>query len=291
MKFFLLSLSLLSTGAFASKLGMFNSSIKTFMLLDFSHLTEVERSITIRAPRLYEKWMMDKTMAQATYNDILNIIVLHDENFVDEGYEKRVKSFYDLAGQKRYSFISNAATIFHEMSHADYDVNVEETPGPWRDFFKNELTPWLARNISYSKAKDLNHELFGYTAGDSLFGLQSEISDLLFAHGYNYIDNKCFGEKYLQKLYERMGRPSVIHFRESEKDISYASKFVPRYIYVRGKDFDLDKAKMPAAMKETLYEYFVETYSFPRTKNDLIQKLNDSHYLPKIQKCFEGLLN
>lgn len=291
MKFLLLSLSLLSTGAMASKLSMFNSSVKTFMLLDFSHLNDVERSITIRAPRLYEKWLMDKTMAQATYNDILNTIVLHDENFVDEGHVKRVKSFYDLSGQKRYSFISNAATIFHELSHADYDVNVEENQGPWRDFFKKELTPWLARNISFSKAKDLNHELFGYTAGDSLFGLQSEISDLLFAHGFNYIENKCFGPTYLKKLYERLGRPSVIEFKEVENDISYAEKFVPRYIYVRGVDFDLDKAKMPSELKDTLYEYFVETYSFPRTKNDLIQKLNDSHYLAKVQKCFEALAN
>ncbi len=290
MKLFLLSLSLLSTGAFASKLAMFNSSVKTFLLLDFSHLLEVEKEITIRAPRLYEKWMMDKTMAQATYNDILNTIVLHDDNFIFDGVEKRVKSFYDFKSQQRFSFISNASTIFHELSHADYDVSVEETPGPWRDFFTKELTPWLRKNVNYQKAKDLNHELFGYTAGDSLFGIQSEISDILFVHGYNYIAGKCLSEKLLRKAYERMGRPREVVFTEDENDSSYADKFVPRYIFVRGKDYDLEKANFPRAYKVRLYDYFVQKYAFPSSKNDLIYKLNQSHFLDKIQKCFEAIL-
>lgn len=290
MKFFLLALSLLGPGVQASTLSMFNSSVKTFLLLDFSHLLEVEKEITIRSPRLYEKWLMEKTMAQATYNDILNTIVLHDDNFIFDGIQKRVKSFYDFKSQQRFTFISNASTIFHELSHADYDVSVEETPGQWRDFFTKELTPWLRQNVNYQKGKDLNHELFGYTAGDSLFGIQSEISDILFAHGYNYIEGKCLSEKLLRKAYERMGSPVEVVFTEFQNDFFYAEKFVPRYIFVRGKDYDLEKANFPRLYKMRLYDYFVEKYSFPRSKNDLVYKLNQSHFLDKVQKCFEAIL-
>lgn len=287
MKYFLITFLLISSSAFASKLSMFNSSIKTFLLLDFSHLLEVEKEITIRPPRLYEKWLMEKTMAQATYNDILNTIVLYDDNFIFDGTQKRVKSFYDFKAQQRFTFISNASTIFHELSHADYDVFVEETPGYWRDFFTKELIPWLKSNVDYRYAKDINHELFGYTAGDSLLGLQFEVSDILFAHGYNYVNEKCLSESIIRKVYERMGRPSEVMFIEDERDYSYAKKFIPHNVFVRGKDFNVEKAGLPPVYKTKLYKYFVEKYSFPKTKNDLIYKLNQSHFLDKIQKCFE----
>lgn len=256
-----------SQHALASKLTKFSQSLEDRLLIDLSHLNVIENRIKIRTPNVLERWMMNKTGAEATYNDKTNVIVLRKKNFV----KNRIISRSDLDESKKYSFIVLASTIFHELAHADFDTVISNDKSPINKTLF-DIQKWFKRNVNLN-SKIAAHEFFGYSAGESLMGLDNEISDILLQHRINPQTLKCFGRSAHAKEFSLSSEKNYIDF------------FTPDFIFIKGKDLDLRKIKFPYIFRKEVYSYFSKRYNFPSSRRELIDILNKSKYFNILLSC------
>lgn len=285
---------LLMTNAIASDYKMissFASSLNRYLLLETEHFKDIVKPISIKKPTAFQRWQMEKSGAEATYNDITNTIVLKDDYFKNESNSYRVIGLDDLAVNNRYSFFVFASTTFHELTHADFDVTIEGSNSAIRNLLENKIKPWFSKKLPGVNSKIATHEMFGYTAGDSLFFLSQRMSDVMMNHGIRYPDLTCFPKTALEKIGKRLGYESgIIEFKNNYDNSEFYLKTVPDYVFVKGKEIDVKKIGFPEEYKKELYNYFVDTYGFPNDFEELIYKLNDSKvYREKLVECYKDI--
>lgn len=266
-KFILLTILFFSITTHASKFTHFSNQLEKRLLIDLSHLELVEDRIKIRKPNALERWWMNKSGAEATYNDKTNVVVLREKNFRNN----RIVARNDFSGNQKYTFIVLASTIFHEMAHADYDTVIRSEDHSIKNVLWN-IGRWFKSNTRFN-SKIGAHEFFGYTAGDILIGIDSEVSDLLLQHRIHPQTLECFG---------RSGEFDEFKLR-SEKD--FIKSFTPGYVFIKGKSVDLEKLKFPYLYRKQVYSYFSKRYNFPENRKELVDILNNSKYLDILRKC------
>jgi hypothetical protein len=66
----------LSLTTYASSLNLFQKELEESLMLDLSHLDRVTNKIRIKKAKGFQLWMMNKMGAEATYNDVTNLILL-----------------------------------------------------------------------------------------------------------------------------------------------------------------------------------------------------------------------
>lgn len=82
---------------------------------------------------------------EAHYNEYLNLVVIKKE-YVTNG---RIKNYQDFRAQREgYSFSVFASTAFHEMTHADFDIFIEENDSDFHLFIDYPLKSWVKKNFS-----------------------------------------------------------------------------------------------------------------------------------------------
>ena len=265
----------------------FNRSLKNLYLMDVSHLESIADNVRLATPSLLQEWGVLGNEVEAHYNDYLNLVVIKKE-YVTNG---RVKNFQDFRDQKEaYSFSVFASTAFHEMTHADFDIFIEENDSDFHLFIDYTLKSWVKKNFKSFSSKITMHEILGYTASEIIMMLENDLTNTMTTYGYNFHASKCFSENALKNIAKKLNLEKDFKFENKGENSKYYLKSSPWSVYVKGKEVDLLKTPLPKSYKYTIYEYFRKTYKLPKDTNEFIQKLNNSKHLERVQQCYENIL-
>lgn len=279
-------LILLSFNTFAARenFELFLDSLEDHVLMRTDHLIDITPKI-----RLSKMGIFDSRNAEATYSPLTNTIKLKEENLVSLGRGYRIKSFSEYATTAGYNpFIVKAQTIFHELAHADFDVYLEGAKHlEIHHYLTQKIPAWFKKNFRGVNAKTATHELFGYTAGNFIFTINSKMLDTLINHGLYHNQDKCFGEVALRKIATRLELDKKIEFKDTLQIASLENQIIPGFIFINGKSLDI-KA-LPQEFKTALMTYFKEQYSLASNTKELAHKLNSSAYLNRLQNCYKFL--
>lgn len=261
----------------------FSDSLDKHFGLNSSRLDSVISKVRIRKPNAFERWMMNKSGAEATYNDKTNTIVLREKNWRGN----RIVGASDFPQSRKYEFDILASTIFHELMHADFDVLVKGSRSTTEEAL-SRTQDWFRANARGTKSLIATHEFFGYTASDLIIGVKSNIQDLLLAHGINSIKNSCFGEKGLARIKARLFPDGDIRFKDTLNIVDYSKRFTPSSIFIKGKGLDLNELNFPDHLRRDVYEHFVKYYQAPRSSADLLDTL-EREYGNLLRECYSNL--
>lgn len=265
----------------------FNFSMSHRYLIDTSHLEAIEDNVRLATPSLLQEWGVIGASAEAHYNDYLNLVVV-DKDKVKNG---AVKSYFDFKSDKEgYIFTTFASTLFHELAHADYDVFIEEEDTSFRFLLNTMLKNWVKRNVKGHSNKIVRHEILGYTADGIIQVLDMDIDKVLFHYGYVFSQDRCMKKSSLVKkaklLQLERGFKLVNHWDKTD----YAERVSPLTVFVKGEDVDLESLNFPRVFKSGIFNYFQKTYKLPRNRDELVKKLNQSHWLKKVRRCYEEII-
>lgn len=274
-----------------SKVATYAQSLEQYLMLDTQHFKNIIPSINVKRPSAFQRWQMEKTGAEATYNDITNTIILKDDYFSGTATNYRVIGVNDLKDSEKFRYFLFASTTFHELSHADFDVTIENSSKEIKTLLEQKIKPWFSSKFPSFNSKIATHELFGYTAGDGVFQLYQKISDVMMNHGIKYPTMECFSPGALTKIAARLGLQDNLEFKMLGQNQEFYSLIVPDVVYVKGKDINIKTANFPDAYKRGVYNYFVETYNFPVDQEELINNLNNNEMFQNtLKKCYENIL-
>lgn len=241
--------------------------------------------------------LLDRVMspdAVATYNDKLNTIKL-DETLIEETEEgKRIRDARIIRGAD-YAKTPHLSTVFHEMGHAEIDVFIENGREAHdqvlSSFYKNTLKPFYKKHFPAFNSYTVFHEHFAYYRTDILEFLSNEVDQVLMINGFNKFRRSCFLTHPLKKkLAEGIGLEEFKIFFTGAEVVSYKDKIGPRYIYVKGKDIDLQSAiNGQATLKQAhhhFWNYHSEFYGFPASQKVLVDRMNArSEYKKALEEC------
>jgi len=267
-----------------NQVSSFSKSLEKYLLIDTQHIFEIVPKISIKKPNAFQRWQMEKSGAEATYNDFTTTIILKDSYFIGN----QIVGVDDMKANEKYRFFLFASTTFHELSHADFDVTVENGSEGIKYLLEKKIMPWFKSKFPSFNSKIATHELFGYTAGDGIFYLNQKIQDLMMNHGLKYPSMECFPPKGLERIAARLGFENGIEYKMIFENKDFFSEIVPSTIFVKGKDINLNTSKFPEKFKQELYQYFVDTYNFPVDLEELVYKMNNSHFRDVLEGCYKG---
>jgi hypothetical protein len=287
--FILMTLLLVSSKALAGveQFRGFNFSLKHRYLIDVSHLEAVEDNVRLATPSLLQQWGVIGAAAEAHYNEYLNLVVV-DKDKVQDG---AVKNYFDFVREKQgIHFATFASTMFHELAHADYDVFIEESDSNFKFLLNTMIKNWVKKNVKGHSNKIVRHEILGYSADGVIQLLDSEFDKVLFKYGYVFAQDKCMNKPYLEKTAKTLGLERGFEFKNHWGEEDYADRISPDYIWVKGIDVDLGALNFPKIYKRGIFNYFKTTYKLPANRAEMINKLNLSHFLRKVQNCYDEIL-
>ncbi len=291
LKLFSIGLGFFSLNSFAAKsqyLQYFDSLEKEF-LIDSGHLLDVSEHIFLAKPSLLNRWLLGDESA-ASYNHYINTIELNPSIFIMDGERERIKTFAEMnTGVNGNKFFVDSELIFHELAHADFDVFLEENKHT--DIYKlltNDISDWFKQTHPKMNAKTATHELFGYTAGNFIRLTGNAISETLNRHGIKYLQKSCLDKKALISLDKKNQVSKELRFKNlGDFDDDMYFYIIPMSIFTSGKAIEIKK--FPKNLRKRLMDYFILTYNFSKNKDELIQKMNNSHYRENLRKCYEIL--
>ncbi|MBT7609920.1 MAG: hypothetical protein HN576_09190 [Bacteriovoracaceae bacterium] len=264
-----------------------NHSLKSRYLIKTSHLENIENHVSLASPSLLQQWEIIGGGVEAHYNEYLNLLVIDKDKIING----QVKSYYEFKKEeKEYSFSTFASTLFHELAHADYDIFIEESDSNIRFLLNHMLKRWVARNIKGYSNRIVRHEILGYSAGGVIELLDYEISNVLFKYGYVFSQDKCMSKSFLKKTAKNLNLRRDFVLENHREDIDYAEKITPSTIWVKGKEINIDAYKLPKIYKYGIFNYFKTTYQIPSNRSELIEKINESHFIEKVRKCYADIL-
>lgn len=264
-------------------ISQFSNSLEKSHGLKLGRLDDVAQKVRIRKPNFFEKWMMNKSGAEATYNDKTNTIVLREKNWRGN----RIVGLSDFPMGQKYQFTILASTVFHEMMHADFDVLIKNSNSRSAIALKN-VENWFRKNIRGVNAHVAAHEFFGYTASDIITGLNMDIQDILMNHGINYQQKRCFGKKGLKRIKDRLFPSGDIRFVDTKNVSQYSLKLTPRSVFIKGKGIDLKGTSFPDSYRAGIYEHFIVEYGAPKSSKDLLDFL-EREYGDLLRRCYQDV--
>ncbi|OUR99737.1 hypothetical protein A9Q84_01555 [Halobacteriovorax marinus] len=272
----------IQTSASVAQFSSLTSSLQSRYLIKVNHLNDVARKVRLATPSLLQRWGVLGKGVEAHYNAYLNLVVIRKE-YVTNG---RVYDFNDFKRlNKPYHFSTFGSTVFHELTHADMDVFIEESNSSFAYFLKGDLKKWFKKNHRRFNAKIAVHETLGYTADGIVEVLDNDISTLLLNFGYDFYRGKCFKKSALLRIYERRNLKEGIKF--SSDDVRpYSERMFPHSIWVKGKDINLRSPRMPDNYRKFIFSYFQRSYELASSKSEYAKKMNDSKYLNIIKRCY-----
>lgn len=263
----------------------------------FNRTVELSGSISVAPFNAFDRWMSPDAIA--VYNGTLNMIKIDENDLVKSGRSYAIKDARVIRGNQ-FS-IGKVTTIFHELGHAELDIFIENKVHPIDQkvmgYYERTMKPFYQRNFS-GNPHTIFHEHFSYYRTDLIEFMYEQQNQILLNNGFNKYKNSCFLSLQLKKrLKDGISLEEFKKFQTSEKsDESYAEKVGPRFVFVRGKDYDLAK---PANSKEILngvhqlfWEYHQVHYGFPANEKEYVAKMNlRSSFREQLASCREELWN
>ena len=232
--------------------------------------------------------------AIATYNDKLNLISLTKEHLQDGN----VKDARIILGKTNASY--KISTIFHEMGHAELDIFIEngreETDQMLKGLYYSFIKSFYKKHFPRFNPKMVFHEHFGYYRGEMVDFLAGEISNVLIFNGYNRYKNSCFLTQPLRsKLDAGISKDDFKKIMLPNGELkNYRLRINPGYIFVKGKDINLNGPGVPATTLHQIHlafwTYHQEFYGLPVNLKDLVLRMNaTSDFRKSIADCRENL--
>jgi hypothetical protein len=240
----------------------------------------------IAHPSLLERWHVINSDAAASYNDWTNTLVLQPEMTIDDASfgGRRLRSLSELSESVGASARVSAGIIFHEMSHAEWDLYVE---GGTEDYdrellaaFDRELPAIVESNrLSLFSARSLASEVFAYYREELIGTILSDTAEIKLASGLEPSTNTCI---------PRATRPSNAR-NFSPNPEPYATRVQLGLVWVRGTDVTLDKDKAAGRrLNEALYRHALATLQFPKSRAELLKLLaKDTSIRKALDSCRE----
>lgn len=280
---------------------------ETMLPLSFERFQETASQIFVAGPSRLEEWGVINQDAGATYNGLINTIVLKPESLGrDPRGRLRIATIPELQKSYGVAFGVYAAQIFHEMAHAEWDVIVEEgkTHEDRRlyQMMHKEIVPWLRRNHPGNLAftyRILVQEIFGYYRGDLVGQILSDARELLLLNGIDPMDGHCIQWSRLKELAHGLSFEEFNQFLPlgaHKLEDSYRDHFAISEVYVQGKDFSLNGENerdpfRPEWFAE-LWDHVDRFYSLPRNKMELVDRLNRMPFWrEKLEHCRNELVS
>lgn len=281
-------LFLISSISYANSYYEFMNSFKEELhLLKMGRVLELDNHVKIRPFNILDKALSPD--ASATYNGKLNLIKLNDHLIRKVGNKFSAKSLLEM--ENHYEI----ATIFHEIGHAEVDIFIENRKNSndeiLMSYYKYNLKPAIKRNFSVN-AWTFFHEYFGYYRTDLVEIITMDKLDIYHYNGYSKLSKKCYLPKWLeQKLKSGVSREEFLKIFPLEASKSYRIKAAPRYIFVKRKDYDLEKVSASDKsifnlFNNLIWQYHIDEFGFPSTQGQLVDRMNNNDIeLKNIQQC------
>lgn len=232
----------------------------------------------IAHPSLLQRWRLVGSDAAAMYNDWTNTLLLQPEMtiFDSEFGKVRVRSLPELHAIHPTAAIVQASVAFHELSHAEWDLYVEEGAEDYDQDLVIALraeTPAMARaaQLSALEARTLPSEIFAYYREDLVGLIFQDTSEIKLASGLDPVTNAC-----------RPLRQRPEDLRDfSPSNALYEIRAYQKYVFVDGKDVFLDHDHAAnLRVNAALARHARATLRFPASRADLLERLRKD---PKIR--------
>ena len=236
----------------------------------------------IAHPSYLQKWQILSADAAALYNDWTNTLVLQPEMTIydPEFGGERIRSLEEIfSATKSFASVS-AGVIFHELSHAEFDLYVEEGIEPYDRELMRVLSievPVIARahNLGPFKSAALASEIFAYYREDLVAMILADTNEIKLASGIQPDTNECI---------PRSKRPEEAR-NFSPSSIPYPQRARLMIAFVSGQDVNLNLD--PAANKrlnDALEKHTRATLRFPENRVALLERLKKD---PKIRAAMK----
>lgn len=241
-------------------------------------------------PSLLEKWGVINQDAAATYNGILNTVVLKPEytavEILPNGKTKRrVKTLTELKQSEPAVWAVRAGTVFHELSHAEFDwlpKSKDSVDIILLKLLRTDFEEYLKKNhvgFSSSDRKIARSELFAYFRDEFFANLANKFDDVLLENGYFISNNTCRNTNMLINQLSRHPEMDVYKFVSFGPDIDFTTSSLP-VVFVKGKDAEINTADpINEKLKHALWAQLAYHYAPAKSKQELIHWMNSQEAL------------
>ncbi len=289
----------------AERFDDFLKSLDTNLPISTGFMQSVLKSYQTKLarPSLLEKWGVINTDAAATYNGILNTIVLKEEYTLEStspagGKNRRIKTLTELKAIEPVVWSVRAQTIFHELSHAEFGWlprSQDSDDKSLLHFFNHDFENYLKLHQTQFSRMDrviARSEMFAYFRGDILMLLIEAVEAVLVENGYFGSSKQCKNTKFVIATLQALPREQWFDFVLMGRNDDYTKMQLPS-IYVKGKDGQVDpKDPLAAALQRVLWAQLAKHFMPARTKAELVQWMNTSPELRRlIGSCRSALLS
>lgn len=285
--------------AYAEKFDVFLDSLSQNLPIETEYMKIVlkKHGTRLALPSLLEKWGVINQDAAATYNSVLNTVVLKEEYTVSESNPnekayRRLKSWDELQQSQPIVWPVRLATIFHELSHAEFSwlpQSKDPIDQELLQFLKVNLDSYLKRKYPRSSALDrkiARSELFAYYRDSALTLLLESKNETLLQNGYFGSSYRCRKTEFLEKWF--LGRPEVdrMQYQVIGQDVNFAKMELP-YIFVKGEEYSIDsKDPIHSQLQSVLWRQMQHHFAPAKSKSEMVQWMNSkTDLLNLIKPC------
>lgn len=253
-------------------------------LTRFDRAYELSSKANVSVFNAYQRWRFPTAMA--IYNPLTNTMSLPEDNLNGSN----IKSAVVIRGDN-YIY-SRVATIFHEMGHAEMDIMIENevtlSDSSVMNLYRYTMKDFYRKKFSAIRTWDYFQEHFGYYRTELVEFFYTELSDILLQNGWNRVRKGCFLNAPLRKLLQNgVSREDFLSLLNFSNDTEfYRQKINPRWIFIAGKDYDMENAPERDRASLIFWSYHQENYNFPINRKDFIKRLNKGHqYKKSLAEC------
>jgi hypothetical protein len=286
-------------GAKAERFDEFLQSLQNRLPMNTVFMQWVLKNSNTRLahPSLLEKWGVINLDAAATYNGLLNTVVLKEDYTIKAKNENgknrtRIKTVKELKKQEPNVWSVKTATIFHELSHAEYDwlpKSKDPTDKELLRFFRTEFDQYLKSKhpqFNVLERKIARSELFAYFRDEFLTKLVYVIDDIFLENGFYKTTRSCRNPKFLTAGFKANPQVNPYKFVTFRSDEDFTKMALPA-IFVRGKDAVIDAADpITPKLKKVLWAQLVRHFAPATTKFQVINWINSKpQLLEYIKPC------
>lgn len=224
--------------------------------------------------------------AAATYHPFWNRITFHTDVSIQNGPYKRLQTVDELIKNLQYLYPSKIATIFHELGHAEMEkiilANGSSAARRLNQVVQRNIRPWFSRNFSGINSKAAVHELYGYYRTEFIEKMIGDMNDIMLQNGWNWVKKYCFLSMNLKKILPDTEKEAFSQFilpPSLDADTPYRDLIKPRYIFINGKDYDLEAANSPFKSEwfQAMWLFMESAYSPLETLHALLDHMNEHH--------------
>jgi hypothetical protein len=258
------------------------------------YLNSISSRVGVYAPRLHvaasktfiahpsylQRWGIVAADAAAAYNDWLNTLILQPEmTIADNAGDLRIRTLLEIHQATGSASSTAAATIFHELAHAEWDLFVEEGETATDRELLATLTELLpALNAGFFERRILPSEIFAYYRGDLLGMILSDANEILLASGLEPDTLGCITR----------ARPTEVLRNFSPSPKPYSERHQLTAVWVQGEEISVVSGIDPHGKKlnDALFKHLHETMQFPKSRVELLKLLESKPNLrKKVREC------